>query len=247
MEDPRPFVAEADAGPEPVVPEAADVIPATGPELAPVPPPPPLARSFPVRVARTLRFILSHRLYTWRYWILGMRFLRFKITHPHIKTEGFVFLGPKVEVYARRGYGRLTLGRWVWIGKGNAIRCHEGNLRIGNKVVFGAKNTINCYLDIDIGDDCIFADWIYVCDFDHKYEDLNVTIKKQGIVKSPVVIGRDCWIGEKSTILRGVTVGEGSVVASHALVNRDVPPRSIVGGVPAKVLKTRVGFGQRGT
>ncbi|MEX2557844.1 MAG: acyltransferase [Actinomycetota bacterium] len=247
MEDPRPFVAEADAGPEPVVPEAAEVIPASGPELAPVPPPPALGRSFPVRVGRTLRFIWSHRLYTWRYWVLGIRFLRFKITHPHIKTEGFVFLGPKVEVYARRGYGRLTLGRWVWIGKGNAIRCHEGNLRIGNKVVFGAKNTINCYLDIDIGDDCIFADWIYVCDFDHKYEDLNVTIKKQGIVKSPVVIGRDCWIGEKSTILRGVTVGEGSVVASHALVNRDVPPRSIVGGVPAKVLKTRVGTGQRGT
>ena len=74
-----------------------------------------------------------------------------------------------------------------------------------------------------------------------------MTIKKQGIVKSPVVIGRDCWIGEKSTVLRGVTVGEGSIIASHALVNRDVPPRSIVGGVPAKVLKTRTGTGQRGT
>ena len=135
----------------------------------------------------------------------------------------------------------------MWIGKGNAIRCHEGNLRVGNKVVFGAKNTINCYLDIDIGDDCIFADWIYVCDFDHKYDDLDVTIKKQGIVKSPVVIGRDCWLGEKSTVLRGVAVGEGSVIASHALVNRDVPPRSIVGGVPARVLKTRTGTGQRGT
>ncbi|MGH2795791.1 MAG: acyltransferase, partial [Actinomycetota bacterium] len=92
-----------------------------------------------------------------------------------------------------------------------------------------------------------FADWIYVCDFDHKYDDLNVTIKKQGIVKSPVVVGRDCWIGEKSTILRGVTVGEGSVIASHALVNRDVPPRSIVGGVPARVLKSRGAAVQRGT
>lgn len=247
MEDPRPFITEAAAGVDPVVPEAAGVISNAGPGLAPVPPPPAIAGSFPVRVGRTLRFIWSHRLYTWRYWVLGIRFLKFKITHPHIKTEGFVFLGPKVEVYARRGYGRLTLGRWVWIGKGNAIRCHEGNLRIGPKTVFGAKNTVNCYLDIDIGGDCIFADWIYVCDFDHKYDDLSVPIKKQGIVKSPVVIGRDCWIGEKSTILRGVTVGEGSIIASHALVNRDVPPRSIVGGVPAKVLKTRTGTGQRGT
>jgi acetyltransferase-like isoleucine patch superfamily enzyme len=231
MEEPAPFAAS------PPLPER---------RLAAVAPP-ERPRSLLRRIARTARFIVSHRLYTPRYWLHALRFLKFKLTHPHVRTEGFVFLGPKVEIYCRRGYGRLTLGRWVWIGKGNAIRCHEGNLRIGNKVVFGAKNTINCYLDIEIGDDCIFADWIYICDFDHKYEDLTVPIKKQGIVKSPVRIGRDCWIGEKSTILRGVTVGEGSVIASHALVNRDVPPRSIVGGVPARVLKRRGEEPQRGT
>ena len=247
MEDPRPFIHDPAGETQPVIPEAGETAVVEGPQLAPVPPPPPIPRSFVVRVGRTIRFIWSHRLYTWRYWILAGRFIRFKILHPHIKTEGFIFLGPKVDVYCRRGYGRLTIGRWCWIGKGNAIRCHEGNLRIGDKVVFGAKNTINCYLDIEIGSDCIFADWIYVCDFDHKYDDLNIPIKKQGIVKSPVKIGRDCWIGEKSTVLRGVTIGEGSVVASHALVNRDVPPRSIVGGVPAKVLKTRTGQAQRGT
>jgi acetyltransferase-like isoleucine patch superfamily enzyme len=241
-----PGPPESAQEPTPVVPEAADVIEA-GARVAPVPPPPPIPRSLWRRIGRTIAFIWSHRLYTWRYWILAARFLRFRITHPHIKTEGFIFLGPKVDIYARRGYGRLTIGRWCWIGKGNAIRCHEGNLRIGNGVVFGAKNTINCYLDIDIGDDCLFADWIYICDFDHRYDDLTMTIKKQGIVKSPVRIGRDCWIGEKSTVLRGVTVGEGSVIASHALVNRDVPPLSIVGGVPGRVLKTRGATVQRGT
>lgn len=195
---------------------------------------------------RTLRFIIQRRLYAPRYWLCLARFIRLKILHSHIKTEGFVFLGPKVELYARRGYGRLTLGRWVFIGKGNAIRCHEGNLRIGDKVVFGAKNTINCYLDIEIGSDCIFADWIYICDFDHRFEDLDMPIRKQGIVKSPVKIGDDCWIGEKSTVLRGVTIGHGTVVASHALVNRDIPPLSVVGGVPARVLKTRGKDPQRG-
>jgi len=241
---PPPVAAEIP--PKPVVPEAAEVF-EQGARLAPIPPPPPIPKSFWKRVGRTIRFILSHRLYTWRYWILAARFIKFKITHPHIITKGFIFLGPKVDVYCRRGYGRLTIGRWCWIGKGNAIRCHEGNLTIGDKVVFGAKNTINCYLDIEIGDDCLFADWIYMCDFDHKYDDLTMTIKKQGIVKSPVRIGRDCWIGEKSTILRGVTVGEGSVIASHALVNRDVPPLSIVGGVPGRVLKSRGESIQRGT
>lgn len=198
------------------------------------------------RIGRTARFIIQRRLYGPRYWLMLFRFVRFKITHPHIKTEGFVFFGPKVEVYARKGYGRLTLGKWVFIGKGNAIRCHEGNLRIGDKVVFGAKNTINCYLDIEIGDKCILADWIYICDFDHKFEDMTIPIKDQGIVKSPVKIGANCWLGEKSTVLRGVTIGGGSVIASHALVNRDIPPNSIVGGVPARVLKTRGQASQRG-
>jgi acetyltransferase-like isoleucine patch superfamily enzyme len=217
------------------------------PAVLPVPAPPAIPRSFVRRVGRTIRFIWSHRLYTPRYWVLLARFWKFKIRHPHIITKGFIFLGPKVEIYARRGYGRLTIGRWCWIGKGNAIRCHEGNLTIGDKCVFGAKNTINCYLDIEIGDNALFADWIYICDFDHRYEDLTMPIKKQGIVKSPVRIGADCWFGEKTTVLRGVTIGHGSVIASHALVNRDVPPLSIVGGVPARVLKTRSGNVQRGT
>ena len=141
----------------------------------------------------------------------------------------------------------MEFGRAVWIGERCALRCHEGSLTVGDRVVLGGRNTINAYLDVEIGDDCIFADWIYVCDFDHKFDDLTMTIKKQGIVKSPVKIGRDCWIGEKSTVLRGVTIGEGSVIASHALVNRDVPPLSIVGGVPGRVLKTRGATVQRGT
>ncbi|MCA1830457.1 MAG: DapH/DapD/GlmU-related protein [Actinomycetota bacterium] len=211
-----------------------------------IPPAPEIPRGLFRRIGRTVRFILSHRLYTPKYVVIGCRFIWFRITHPHIRTKGFVFIERGAEIYARRGYGRLTIGRWCWIGKGNAIRCHEGNLTIGDKVVFGRKNTINCYLDIEIGDDCIFADWIYMCDFDHRFEDLSMPIRKQGIVKSPVRVGNDCWIGEKASILRGVTIGDGSIVASHALVNRDVPPRSIAGGVPARVLKRRGYEPQRG-
>lgn len=206
----------------------------------------PIRGSFPSRVVRTIRFIWSHRLYTRRYWGMALRYLWFRLRNPHVVTRGFVFIERGAEIYARKGYGRLVLGRWVWIGKGNALRCHEGNLTIGDKVVFGRTNTINCYMDISIGEKCIFADWIYVCDFDHRFERTDLPIKDQGIVKSPVRIGADCWIGEKSTILRGVNVGDGSIVASHALVNRDVPPASIVGGVPARVLKRRGEQSQRG-
>lgn len=212
---------------------------------APVAGAPEIPRSFLRRAARTSRFIWSHRLYMPRYWIMWLRYRWFRIRNPHVEVEGFFFLERGAELYCRRGYARMRIGKWCWIGHGNALRCHEGTLTIGRKVVFGRKNTINCYLDVEIGDDCIFADWIYVCDFDHKFDDLSMPIKKQGIIKSPVKIGADCWIGEKATVLRGVEVGFGSVIASHALVNRDIPPRSVVGGVPARVLKTRGEDGPR--
>ena len=208
----------------------------------PVPAPPPaIDASFPARVARTIRFLWTRRLYLPRFWIIGLRYLWFfKVRNRHIHTDGFVFLERGAEVYARRGYGRLSIGKWTWIGAGNHIRCHEGNLRIGAKCVFGATNTINCYLDIDIGNDVLMADWIYICDFDHRFDDLTQTIRVQGIVKSPVKIGDDCWFGEKATVLRGVTIGRGCVIASHALVNKDIPAYSVIGGVPARVLKSRL-------
>ena len=190
-------------------------------------------------VTGSLRFIISRRLWLPRYWMMAVRYLWLKIAHRNITTDGFVFIERGVDLYARKHHARLHIGRWTYFGRGNHIRCHEGNLRIGSKCVFGKDNTINTYLDIEIGSDCIFADWIYICDFDHRFDDLDVPIRKQGIVKSPVRIGSNCWFGEKTTVLRGVTVGDGSVVASHALVNGDVPAMSVVGGVPAKVLKRR--------
>ncbi len=167
------------------------------------------------------------------------RYVWLKIRHPQIRTEGFVFLAPNVELFARRGLGRLTIGRWVWIGRGTSIRCHEGNIRIGDKVVLGGSVTINAYLDVEVGPETIVADDVYVSDFDHRYDDPAKPVRKQGIVTSPVTIGRDCWIGTKVTVLRGVTIGDGCVVGANAVVGRDLPAGSVSGGVPARVLKRR--------
>lgn len=170
-----------------------------------------------------------------RYW----RFMWLRLRHPHIVTEGFVFLGRRVEVYARPGYGRLILGRWVHIGDENRLRCHEGTMRVGDKCVFGRDNTVNGYLDIEFGQGTIVADWVYICDFDHVMENIHVPIKDQGIVKSPVRIGPDVWVGTKVSVLRGTTIGRGSVLAAHAVVRGEVPEYSVVGGIPARVLKDR--------
>jgi len=187
----------------------------------------------------SLRWVIRHRAWTPYHLVRYWRFFWFKLRHPRVVTEGFVFMGRGVELYARPGYGRLILGRWVHIGDGNKLRVHEGTMRIGDKCVFGRASTVNCYLDIEFGAATLVADWVYICDFDHVFADVTTPIKDQGIVKSPVCIGPGVWIGVRSTILRGVSIGRGTVVGAHAVVTGDVPPYSIVVGAPARVVRRR--------
>lgn len=187
----------------------------------------------------SLRWVIRNRAWTWWYLVRYYRLMVLRIRHPHVVTTGMVFLGRRVQIHARRGYGRVILGRWVHIGDENRLRCHEGTLAVGDKCVFGRDNTVNAYLDVEFGEGTIVADWVYVCDFDHVTDDIHRPIKDQGIVKSPVRVGPDVWIGAKATILRGTVIGPGCVVAAHAVVRGEVPAYSIVGGIPARVLKDR--------
>ena len=140
-----------------------------------------------------------------RYW----RFAVFRLRNPHVVTEGMVFFGKRVEVSARRGYGRLVIGQLGPLRRRQPDPCHEGSLRIGDKCVFGRDATVNCYLDIELGAATIVADWVYICDFDHASGDLDAPIKDQGIVKSPVRIGGGSWLGTKVSVLRGAEIGAG--------------------------------------
>ena len=187
----------------------------------------------------SLKWVIANRAFTPWYLVRYWRLLKFRLANPHVVLRGMVFLGKDVELHARPGYGRLEIGRWVHIGDGNAIRCHEGSLRIGDKVVFGKDNTVNCYLDVEIGAATIVADWVYITDFDHRTSDITIPIKDQGIVKTPVRIGPDCWIGTKVSVLRGTRIGRGSVLGAHAVVRGDIPEYSIAVGVPARVVRNR--------
>jgi acetyltransferase-like isoleucine patch superfamily enzyme len=182
----------------------------------------------------------DHRRYLLRYWPLAMRAVwRFRVLARHIRTRGPVFVSETAEVTCRRGLGHMDLGRWVWIGDRDAIRCHEGSVRIGDRVVFGRGVTVDAYLDVEIGDDCLLADSVLVTDFDHRYDDPATPIRTQGIVKSRVRIEADCWIGAKATVLRGSTIGRGSVIGALSVVKGDIPPYSVAVGNPARVVKRR--------
>jgi acetyltransferase-like isoleucine patch superfamily enzyme len=187
----------------------------------------------------SLRWVVRNRAWTRYYLIRYWRLFWLRARHPEVITEGMVFLGRRVTVEGRRGYGRVILGPWTHLGDGTSLHAHEGTLRIGDKVVFGRDNRVTCYLDVEIGGRTLVADWVYITDFDHRTDDLDTPIKDQGIVKSPVRIGPDGWLGVKVTVLRGTTVGRGCVLAAHAVVRGDIPDFAIAGGTPARVLKVR--------
>ncbi len=143
-----------------------------------------------------LNWIIRNRAWNWYYLVRYLRFLRLHHFGPRaVVCTGFVFLGKGVELSARKGYGRIVLERWVHIGDQCHIRAHEGSIRIGSKTVMGRDNTLNAYLDISIGSECVISDSIYVCDFDHRFSQVRTAIRLQGITKSPVRIGHNVWLG----------------------------------------------------
>jgi acetyltransferase-like isoleucine patch superfamily enzyme len=186
-----------------------------------------------------LRSLVRRRMYTPRFWTMALRYAWLRIRRPWIVTRGMVYMARGVEIRCTRGLAHLEIGREVWIGRGTAIRCHEGFLRVGDGVVFGGRDTVNCYLHVEIGDDCIFADEVYVGDFDHRTDDLDAPIQRQGIVKSPVRVGPDCWLGTKAVVLRGTTMGPGSVLGASAVAHGRYPDRAVIVGNPGRVARSR--------
>jgi acetyltransferase-like isoleucine patch superfamily enzyme len=183
------------------------------------------------------RWMVTHRAFTPWYLVRYARLLRLRLRAPHVLLRGMVFLGRRVELSARPGYGRLEIGRWVHLGDRTRLRAHEGTLSVGDKCVVGRDSTVNCYLDVEIGAGTLVSDWVYVGDFDHATGDVERPIKDQGIVKTPVRIGVGTWLGVKSTVLRGTWIGRGSVVAAHSVARGRYPDLAVIAGVPGRVVR----------
>ncbi|KQU69523.1 hypothetical protein ASC58_06540 [Phycicoccus sp. Root101] len=193
----------------------------------------------PLLWLRWVGWALSHRAFTRHHLLSYLRMARASARYPSLRFEGPCFIGPDVRFEVREGYARVVVGAYTHFGAHARVRAHEGTLRVGAKSVIGIRNTVNCWLDISIGDACLLGDDVYVCDFDHVTERLDVPIKDQGIVKSPVRIGDDVWIGTKVVVTRGTRIGDHSVVAASAVARGSYPEHSVVAGVPGRVVRTR--------
>jgi acetyltransferase-like isoleucine patch superfamily enzyme len=155
-----------------------------------------------------------------------------------LQTDGFAFICPGAR-FEIGPDARVVLGRWSWVGHGTKLRAHEGEIRIGAKTVIGQECTISCYQHVSIGRECIVADRAMFIDFDHGMAEVERPIRAQGIYKRDVRVGHNVWIGYGACFLRGVTVGDNSVVGTYAVVTKDVPANAVVAGVPARVVRMR--------
>jgi acetyltransferase-like isoleucine patch superfamily enzyme len=192
-------------------------------------------------VIPTIRFLSRQGMLNRRYGLLLVRYLwrrSFTAAGRRWRTNGLVFFGRglELEIAAK---GRVDFGRFVWIGDGTKIRCHEGRVEIGDKTVMGQECTISAYQHVRIGEQCVIADRAMFIDFDHGVVEVERPIRQQGIYKRDVVVGSNVWIGYGACVLRGVSVGDNAIVGTNSVVTKDVPANAVVAGIPARIIRMR--------
>lgn len=119
-------------------------------------------------------------------------------------------------------------------------RCYFGDgsrLSIGNNSQLGRNSRLQG--DITIGDDCVMGPDVVIMATSHGYDRVDIPIRLQGGWEKPIRIGNDVWIGTRCVILPGVEIGDHCIVAAGAVVTKSFPEKSVIGGVPARLLKSR--------
>ena len=132
-------------------------------------------------------------------------------------------------------YRKFSLGNYSVVESFACINNAVGDVIIGDHTRVGLHNTI--IGPVEIGHHVNLAQGITVTALNHNFSDTNRRIDEQGVSPNPVTIEDDVWVGANAVILPGVTIGNHCVVAAGAVVTKDVPPHSLVAGVPAKVIK----------
>lgn len=200
------------------------------------------------RVERRLQ-LARGRIARWRGVRAGERFglgRGVRILYP-----GYLLVGDDVTI-EDYGYlnclsaGGVRIGSYTGIARNLSLHCggatgeySESFFTIGEHSYIGPNAVLGPSGGIEIGSYVLIGPGLTIISENHRFDDLDRSIYEQGVEPGKVVIADNCWIASNVTILAGVILGEGCVVAAGAVVTRDVPPQSVVGGVPARVLRMR--------
>jgi acetyltransferase-like isoleucine patch superfamily enzyme len=155
------------------------------------------------------------------------------VRKPGVRAGRNVALGRRVQLEVLPG-ALLVIGDGCRIGDRSRIVVQQGRVELGAGVWLGERCTIVAHTGITIGAGARLEDGAVLVDFDHVVDDVELPIRAQPLIATPIAIGERARIGLGSGVLRGVTVGADAIVGPHAVVTRDVAPGMTVGGVPAR-------------
>lgn len=173
--------------------------------------------------------------------LLDSRFLRNPFppdrAGPRFQVDATARISPHAHVELTDGHTRIVLGARCGVQPYAWLRAWGEGIRMG------ADCTVNhhCMIqgDIAMGDGVRIGAHTLMIATEHNFARRDVPIFKQGVTLKPIRIGSDVYVGSNVTVLGGVSIGSGVIIAANAVVSRDVPDFSIVGGVPAKLIKER--------
>jgi len=193
------------------------------------------------------------RGFWWKNWFKQSRgniFIGRQVTirNPQYITVGKNFLAEdycEIQGLSEEG---VTLGNHVTIGRYAMVRPsgYYGRkrgigLKIGDNSNIGPYCYLGCGGGIEIGNNVMMSPNVSLHSENHNYENLTVPMREQGVTRKKIVIGDDCWLATGCKILSGVRIGKGAIVAAGAVVTKDIPPYTIVGGIPAQIIDKRKG------
>ena len=174
--------------------------------------------------------------------LLGRNVIFFNVSKIHFGK--FLKLGNNVYISALAKQGiffgnNVSLGAYSRVIVSTSLNDIGEFIKIGNNVGIGEFAYLGGAGGLEIGNDCIVGQYLSCHPENHNYQDITAVIRNQGVNRKGIKIGKNCWIGSKVTILDGVEIGDGSIIAAGAVVTTSFPANSIIGGVPAKLLKNR--------
>jgi len=176
--------------------------------------------------------VLAYNVVRWTRFRLYALVLRGRLV-----SDGRGLLGRRSRLQVRPG-GSMRLGAKFVTGD-DVLVAATGTVRLGTNVFVNSSSRIVAHESIEIGDNVVIASGVSVLDHDHRTHvaDGHLVVENFEFTSSPIRIGSNVWLGDKVTVLKGVTIGDDVIVGANAVVTRDVESGTVVGGIPAAVIR----------
>ncbi len=163
------------------------------------------------------------------------------LRHPHkIRIGSNVVIDDNCCLDAKGTDNRgIDIETGVFVGRNTILSCKNGNIRLRERANLGFNCEIFSASDVEVGEDVLFAAYVYLVGGDHIYDRIDIPVAQQGRTSRGITVGEGCWLGAHVVVADGVRIGKHAIIGAGAVVLKAVPDYFVAAGVPARPLKDR--------